>query len=41
MSQEMINTPNNMADTFNSHFASVGEKLVFDIQPSVTLRYVY
>ena len=32
--EEIINTPKDIAETFNTHFASVGEKLAFDIPAS-------
>ena len=31
MGEETINTPKDIAETFNNHLASVGEKLAFDI----------
>ena len=39
--EEIINTPKDIDETFNSHFASVGEKLAFDIQPSAVKPEVY
>ncbi len=41
MGEEIINTPKDIAETFNSHFASVGEKLAFDILPSAVKPEVY
>ncbi len=41
MGEEIINTPKDIAETFNSHFASVGEKLAFDIPPSAVKPEVY
>ena len=34
LGEEIINTPKDIAETFNNHFASVGENLAFDIPPS-------
>ncbi len=39
--EEIINIPKDIAETFNSHFASVGEKLAFDIPPSAVKPEVY
>jgi hypothetical protein len=36
-----INTPIEIAETFNSHFASVGENLASDIPPSTVEPDVY
>ena len=41
MGEEIINIPKDIAETFNSHFASVGEKLAFDIPPSAVKPEVY
>ena len=39
--EESINTPKEIAETFNHHFASVGEKLAFDIPLSAVEPDVY
>ena len=39
--EETINTPKDIAETFNHHFASVGEKLAFDIPLSAVEPDVY
>ena len=39
--EETINTPKDIAETFNNHFASVGEKLAFDIPLSAVEPGVY
>ena len=39
--EETINTPKDIAETFNNHFASVGEKLAFDIPLSAVETDVY
>ena len=38
MGEEIINTPKHKAESFNSHFASVEEKLASDITPSAVER---
>jgi hypothetical protein len=39
--EETIYTPKQIAETFNSHFASVGENLASDIPPSTVEPDVY
>ena len=39
--EETINTPKDIAEAFNNHFASVGEKLAFDIPLSAVESDVY
>ena len=39
--EETINTPKDIAETFNNHFASVGEKLAFDIPLSAVEPGLY
>ena len=39
--EETINTPKDIAETFNNHYASVGEKLAFDIPLSAVEPDVY
>ena len=39
--EETINIPKDIAETFNNHFASVGEKLAFDIPLSAVEPDVY
>ena len=41
MGEGTINTPIEIAETFNSHFASVGENLASDITPSTVEPDVY
>ena len=41
MGEETINTPKDIAETFNNHFASVGEKLAFDIPLSAVEPDIY
>ena len=41
MGEETIYTPKQVAETFNSHFASVGGNLAFDIPPSTVEPDVY
>ena len=41
MGEEIINTSEHIAETFNNHFASVGEKFAFDIPPSGVEPDVY
>ena len=41
MCEETIYTPKQIAETFNSHFASVGENLASDIAPSTVEPDVY
>ena len=39
--EETINTPKDIAETFNNHFASAGEKLAFNIPLSAVEPDVY
>ena len=41
LTEEIINTPKHIAESFNSHFAIVGEKLASDITPSVVEPGLY
>ena len=41
MVEEIINTPKDLRETFSNHFASVGEKLAFDIPSSAVEPDVY
>ena len=41
MGEETINTPKDIVETLNNHFASVGEKLSFDIGLPLSAVDVY